>query len=92
LTQQANTYEELSCVELVELVTDYLEGALPDELHQRFEAHIAHCSGCQTYLEQMRATILATGTLAPDSLSPEAESALLDAFRGWRSELPRDRD
>jgi len=84
VTQPANTYEELSCQELVELVTDYLEGALPSELRQRFDEHIAHCSGCQTYLEQMRATIRATGELSVESLSPEAERTLLDAFRGWR--------
>jgi anti-sigma factor RsiW len=84
VTQTANTYEELSCQELVELVTDYLEGALPEELHDRFERHIGHCSGCQAFLEQMRGTIRATGTLTVESLSPEAESALLDAFRGWR--------
>jgi anti-sigma factor RsiW len=85
VTQTANTYEELSCQELVELVTDYLEGALPAELHERFELHIAHCSGCQTYLEQMRATIRVTGTLTQESLAPEAERELLDAFRGWTS-------
>jgi anti-sigma factor RsiW len=85
VTKTANTYEELSCQELVELVTDYLEGALPSELHDRFERHIAHCSGCQTYLQQMRATIRATGTLTVDSVTPGAESTLLDAFRGWRS-------
>jgi anti-sigma factor RsiW len=84
VTQPANTYEELSCQELVELVTDYLEGALPDELHERFERHVAHCSGCRTYLEQMRATIRATGALPVESVSPEAERTLLDAFRGWR--------
>jgi anti-sigma factor RsiW len=81
---QANTYEELSCQELVELVTDYLDGALPSELRERFERHIAHCSGCQAYLEQMRATIRATGELTAESLSPEAERSLLDAFRNWR--------
>ena len=85
MTKTANTYEELSCQELVELVTDYLEGALPSELHDRFERHIAHCSGCQTYHQQMRATIRATGTLTVDSVTPDAESTLLDAFRGWRS-------
>ena len=84
MTFTPSTYEDLSCQELVELVTDYLEGALTPELHERFEGHIAHCSGCQTYLAQMRATISATGTLTPESISPEAESALLDAFRGWR--------
>jgi len=83
VTQPANTYEELSCQELVELVTDYLEDALPAELRARFEEHIAHCSGCTTYLEQMRATIRVTGTLTAESLSAEAERTLLDAFRGW---------
>jgi anti-sigma factor RsiW len=84
VTKTANAYEELSCQELVELVTDYLEGALPSELRDRFERHIAHCSGCQAYLKQMRATISATGTLSVESLSPETERTLLDAFRGWR--------
>jgi anti-sigma factor RsiW len=84
VTQAANTYEELSCQELVELVTDYLEGALPDELRDRFDEHIAHCTGCRTYVEQMRLTISTTGTLTPESLSPEVENALLDAFRGWK--------
>jgi anti-sigma factor RsiW len=84
VTKTANTYEELSCQELVELVTDYLEGALPSELHERFERHIAHCAGCQTYLEQMRRTIRVTGELTAESLTPEAERTLLDAFRNWR--------
>ena len=84
VTLPANTYEDLSCQELVELVTEYLEGALPDELRARFDEHIAHCAGCNTYVEQMRLTIRTTGTLTPESLSPEAESALLDAFRGWK--------
>ena len=84
MTQPANTYEELSCQELVELVTDYFEGALPGELHDRFERHIEHCSGCQTYLAQMRATIRATGSLTTESVSAEAERTLLDAFRDWK--------
>jgi anti-sigma factor RsiW len=84
VTQPANTYEDLSCQELVELVTDYLEGALPNGLRERFDAHIAHCTGCQTYLEQMRMTIRTTGELSAESVSPEAERALLEAFRGWR--------
>jgi anti-sigma factor RsiW len=86
VTQTANTYEELSCQELVELVTDYLEGALPSELHDRFERHIAHCAGCQAYLAQMRATIRVTGSLTAESISPDAERTLLDAFRGWKRE------
>ncbi len=53
----------IACRELVELVTDYLEGALSPEQHARFENHIAGCDGCTTYLEQMRETIRLTGTL-----------------------------
>jgi anti-sigma factor RsiW len=84
VTQAPNTYEELSCQELVELITDYLEGALPAELRARFDEHIGHCEGCQAYLAQMRLTIRATGTLARDSLTPDAERDLLEAFRGWK--------
>jgi predicted anti-sigma-YlaC factor YlaD len=84
MTYGPETYEDLSCQELVELVTDYLEGAMPAELRVRFERHVAECSGCRTYLEQMRLTIRATGALTVDAVTPEAEQALLEAFRGWR--------
>ena len=77
--------EQLSCRELVELVTDYLEGALAADERARFEEHIARCSGCKTYLEQIRQTIAALGHLPEDGLTPEAERTLLEAFRGWRS-------
>lgn len=75
---------EVSCQELVELVTDYLDGALPPADRARFDAHIAGCDGCRAYLEQIRATIALTGTLTPEQLSPEAEAALLEAFRDWK--------
>ena len=75
---------EMTCKELVEVITDYLEGALPAEDRARFERHLGKCEGCHAYLDQMRETIRALGHLPPESLSPEAERALLDAFRGWR--------
>jgi anti-sigma factor RsiW len=77
--------EHLSCQELVELVTDYLENALSADERVRFEAHIGRCDGCTVYLLQMRQTIELTGSLSLEALSPEAERALLHAFRGWRS-------
>ena len=77
--------EQLSCQELVELVTEYLEGALSVEDTARFEEHIGRCAGCAAYLEQIRQTIALAGRLTPESLSPEAERELLEAFRGWRS-------
>ena len=75
---------QLSCQELVELVTDYLEGALSTGEAARFDDHIGRCTGCAAYLEQIRQTIALTGRLTPESLSPEAERELLEAFRGWR--------
>lgn len=78
--------EALSCRELVELVTDYLEGALDPRHARAFEEHIAHCDGCAWYLEQLRATIRIAGTLTLDDLSTDAEAALLHAFRDWKQE------
>jgi anti-sigma factor RsiW len=75
---------EMRCNELVEVITEYLEGTLPAEDRARFDRHLAKCDGCRAYLDQMRETIRALGHLPPESLSPEAERALLDAFRGWR--------
>ena len=77
--------QALSCQELVELVTDYLEGALEPADQQRFDAHIVGCSGCTTYLEQLRLTIRLTGTVTTDDLTPDAERALLAAFSDWAS-------
>jgi anti-sigma factor RsiW len=77
--------EKLSCQELVELVTDYFEGALSPEEVARFEAHAEACDGCSTYLEQMRMAIELTGKLEPGEVEPRAEAALLDAFREWKA-------
>jgi anti-sigma factor RsiW len=75
----------LTCRELVELVTDYLEGALPAHDRARFEAHIAGCDHCSAYLRQMRETIVLLGTLPVDELSGEAEDELRAAFREWKA-------
>ena len=76
--------EALSCQELVELVTEYLEGALPGSERRRFEQHPAGCPHCTAYLEQMRLVIKASGRLGEDDLEPAARDALLDAFRDWK--------
>ena len=77
--------EPLSCQELVELVTNYLEGALPQAGRASFEHHIEGCAGCHEYVRQMRQTIELTGQLTPADVSPEAEAALVAAFRDWTS-------
>ena len=76
--------EQLSCQELVELVTDYLEDALAPEERDRFEGHLASCAGCRAYVEQMRTTIEFVGSLSAESMDPRAEETLLSAFRDWK--------
>ena len=75
----------LSCQEMVELVTDYLEGALSPADRARFDAHISGCEGCTMYLRQMREMLELLGELTPDSISPQAEAELLATFRDWKS-------
>jgi anti-sigma factor RsiW len=80
----AMTTPELTCQELVELVTDYLEDALPSHERLRFEDHLAGCAGCRRYLEQMRLTVTTLGRLCEDDLSSAARDDLLAAFRTWK--------
>ena len=80
--------EDLTCAELVELVTDYVEGALPPAERARFEEHLTVCEGCVNYLDQMRTAIALTGRLRSDDLSPEVRAELVAAFRGWRTDSP----
>jgi anti-sigma factor RsiW len=82
-------HEEMACQELVEVVTDYLEGALSERERMRFERHLQGCDGCRSYLEQMRTTIRLTGRLTPRSLSPAMRDRLLRAFRDWKSDPDR---
>ena len=73
---------ELNCDELVERVTDYLDGALDDETKRRVSDHLAGCDGCTTYVDQIRQTITTLASSPPDvELTDEARNALLDAFR-----------
>ena len=75
----------LVCQQVVELVTDYLEGALSPAEHRRFEAHLAGCPHCTEYLAQMRETIRLAGRLTPDDLTPDMRSDLTDLYRQWRA-------
>lgn len=75
---------ELTCQEIVELVTSYLEDGLSPEDRERFEEHLVFCDGCGTYLEQMRQTIQVTGRLREADLPAALQERLLDAFRSWK--------
>lgn len=74
----------LTCRELIDLVTDYLERDLSPEERLRFERHVAICPPCRAYLAQMRETLRVAGRLTEESISPQARDALLHAFRDWR--------
>ncbi len=75
----------MDCDELVELITDFIEGHLPPEEHARLEYHLAQCEPCNAYLEQMRLTIRTLGRLENESLPVKARGRLLAAFRDWKS-------
>ena len=74
----------LPCRDLVECITDYLEGTLPAEERARVDQHLAGCDGCTTYLEQMRETIALTGRLGAEQIPAELRQELLAAFQGWK--------
>lgn len=76
--------DDLSCKELVELVTDYVEDRLQPSVRTRFEMHLGYCVPCRTYLAQMRETVKLAGRLSEETLPAGAKEALLAAFRGWR--------
>lgn len=77
--------QALSCPEMVELLTDYLDGALSPQDTVSFDAHLGRCAGCATYVDQFRETIRATGTLAEGDIDESVMSELLTGFRDWRA-------
>jgi len=76
----------LSCREIVQLTTEYLEGTMPAEMRLRFERHVAICPPCRGFLGQMRDTLRMSGEIPEESLSPATREALLRAFREWQDE------
>ena len=76
----------MTCQELVELVTDYIEDRLDPRQRARFEEHLGECPPCVTYVDELRMTVEAMGRIPPESLSPESERDLLTAFRSWAAE------
>ena len=76
--------EQMTCKELVELVTEYIEGTLPEDVRTRVENHLTGCDGCINYIAQMRQTIRLTGQIRAEHLSTEQKDDLLKIFRGWK--------
>jgi len=81
----SQTFEPTSCQQIVELVTDYLEGAMPPVEVARFEHHLSLCEGCVFYVEQIRMTAEAVGRVGEEDVPPEIREGLVDAFRDFHS-------
>ena len=84
--------DEIICEQLVELVTDYLEGDLEPDVAAKFDAHLLECDGCVNFLEQFRSTISTLGRVQPDRLDEGFRERLLDTFRGWTAAPEQGRD
>ena len=76
---------DLTCKEMVELVTDYLEGALSPTMRIRFDQHLTGCDPCIVYIDQIRQTIATLGRLPEESIPENAVDTLREHFRQWRS-------
>ena len=76
--------DQLTCREVVELVTDYLENVLLSDMQKRLEEHAADCPGCTTYIEQIRQTVTMLRTLAEEPVFPQTKQELLQIFRNWK--------
>jgi len=75
----------LTCQEVIELLSSYIEGGLTADDRRRVDEHLALCDGCTTYLEQMRETIRLSGMVTEEQVPEDEKAALLTAFRDWRS-------
>ena len=79
--------DEFTCQEMIEVVTNYLDDALPSDDRERFERHLSYCAGCSTYVEQMRETITQTGMVPrEESLPPALRDEIVARFRAWKRE------
>jgi predicted anti-sigma-YlaC factor YlaD len=78
----------LPCIEVVELVSDYLDGELDPETGRRVEEHLALCPACRAYVEQVRDTVRALGCMPADGLPEDAVAELETAFAAFRRRDP----
>ncbi len=76
--------KDIACREIVEIVTEYLEGILSRRDRKRFERHIGGCDACREYLRQMRRMIHAVGAIREEDIPTGVRTELMEAFRGWK--------
>jgi anti-sigma factor RsiW len=82
---EIHSHDHITCQEVVELVTDYFEGALPAEQADLFEQHINFCEGCDWYVEEMRTTVETVGKITEEEIPDETREKLVNAFRDWKA-------
>ena len=80
----ADSHQHLTCSDIVELVTDYLEHSLSPEDATLFEQHLNFCDGCVWYVDQIRATVETVGRIEPEDVPADVRDHLLIAFRDWK--------
>jgi predicted anti-sigma-YlaC factor YlaD len=80
----AESTEHISCQEVVELVSDYLEQALTPDEAALFEQHLNFCEGCVLYVDQLRTTVETLGRVREEDLPEPTRERLMTAFRDWR--------
>jgi anti-sigma factor RsiW len=85
----ASPSDEIVCRELVELVTPYLEDALPSDERALVDQHLASCDGCEAYVQQMRLTIRAIGHVSEEAITSKTRQDVLEIFRAWRQRRGR---
>jgi predicted anti-sigma-YlaC factor YlaD len=86
MADHRHEHDEITCREFVEVVTDYLEGVLPEHQVELIEEHLVMCDWCKTYLDQIDATVAALPAIATAEPVPAAtRDALLTTFRTWKA-------
>jgi hypothetical protein len=87
LTEPRQEHEHgYTCTEVVELATEYVEGAMPAQDMTRFELHLNFCDGCFTFIDQIRTTAALAGRLSEEQVPEDVKGKLLAAFRDWARE------
>jgi predicted anti-sigma-YlaC factor YlaD len=84
MTNAPEQQESLTCQQIVELVTDYLEQSLLPRMRALFEAHLAGCDDCMAYTDQIQQTIVMLRQLSQEPLFPETKRELLEIFQAWK--------
>lgn len=82
---------DIVCRQAVDLMVEYLDGALPRRQRRRLERHLRACPNCSAYLQQIRMTVAAVGAIEPGDLDEEAIDDLVNLYRQWRGDTSGDR-